>query len=365
MSTYPVAVDKKAEPKTLNFPGRLSAMAPGVFLLVIIGLAGKLLEQSISRYSKAHHLTVPNIEYVLWAILLGLLISNTVGVARVFAPGIATYEFWLKIGIVLLGARFLLGDVLKLGGVSLVLVAIELGLSIALMTFLGRVFKLKPKLTSLLAVGSSICGVSAIIATKGAIEADDEDASFAIAAILALGALALFTFPPVGHALHMSDRLYGLWAGMGVDNTAEAVAAGALYSDAAQKIAVLAKTTRNAMIGFVVLGYAFYWATRERRETVTNKAAFLWQKFPKFVLGFLAISLLVTLKVFSPDQVASLGNLSRWAFLLTFAGVGLRINFVEMKKQGLRPFVVGALGEIAIAAITLGLVLAASKVVSV
>ena len=108
--------------------------------------------------------------------------------------------------------------------------------------------------TSLLAVGSSICGVSAIIATKGAIEADDEDSSFAIAAILALGALALFTFPPFGHWLGMSDRLYGLWAGTGVDNTAEAVAAGALYSDAAAKIAVLAKTTRNAMIGFVVLG---------------------------------------------------------------------------------------------------------------
>jgi len=160
MSSYSVAVDKKAEPKALRFPGGLLALVPGVLLLVIIGLAGKLLEQSISRYSKAHHLTVPNIEYVLWAILLGLLISNTVGVARVFAPGIATYEFWLKIGIVLLGARFLLGDVLKLGGVSLVLVAIELGLSIALMTFLGRIFKLKPKLTSLLAVGSSICGVS-------------------------------------------------------------------------------------------------------------------------------------------------------------------------------------------------------------
>src|SRR5258708_15937382 len=199
MSSYSVAVDKNAGSKALNFSGRLFALAPGVLLLVIIGLAGKLLEQSISRYSKAHHLTVLNMEYVMWAILLGVVISNTVGVARVFAPGIATYEFWLKIGIVLLGARFLLGDVLKLGGVSLVLVAIELGLSIALMTLLGRIFKLKPKLTSLLAVGSSICGVSAIIATKGAIEADHEDASFALAPILPLGALALFTFPPVAH----------------------------------------------------------------------------------------------------------------------------------------------------------------------
>jgi uncharacterized integral membrane protein (TIGR00698 family) len=130
------------------------------------------------------------------------------------------------------------------------------------MTFLGRVFKLRPKLTSLLAIGSAVCGVSAIIAAQGAIDADEEDASFAIAAILALGALSLFSFPLIGHALHMSDRAYGLWAGLAVDNTAEATAAGALYSDAAGKLAVLAKTTRNAMIGFVVLGYAWYWARR-------------------------------------------------------------------------------------------------------
>ncbi|MGZ4845618.1 MAG: YeiH family protein, partial [Candidatus Angelobacter sp.] len=270
---------------------------------------------------------------------------------------------WLKSGIVLLGARFLLADVLKLGAVSLTLVLIELILSIGFMTLLGRIFKLSPKLTSLLAVGSSICGVSAIIATKGAIEADDEEASFAIAAILALGALALFTFPPIGHFLGMNDRVYGLWAGTGVDNTAEAVAAGALYSDSAAKIAVLAKTTRNAMIGFVVLGYALYWAARDGRQAVGNKAAFLWQKFPKFVLGFLLISLLASLSIFNKDQVNSLANLSKWAFLLTFAGVGLRINFKEMKKQGLRPFIVGALGEVVIAAITLGLVLGASKIV--
>ncbi len=201
------SVAARAVPPQL--PRRLLALAPGVTLLVVIGLAGKFLEKAIAGYTKAHHVVFPNIEYVLWAILAGLLISNTIGVAEIFKPGIATYEFWLKTGIVLLGARFLLADVLKLGSVSLVLVLIELVLSIAFMTFLGRIFELSPKLTSLLAVGSSICGVSAIIATKGAIDADDEDSSFAIAAILALGALALFTFPPVGHWLGMSGRFYG------------------------------------------------------------------------------------------------------------------------------------------------------------
>lgn len=342
-------------------PLQFLRVIPGVLLLAAVGYAGKLLERNVGTYAKAHHWTFPNIEYVLWAILIGLAISNTVGVPQIFRSGVATYEFWLKAGIVLLGSRFLLGDVLKLGGVSLALVAIEIAGAIAFMTLLGRAFGLRPKLTSLLAVGSAVCGVSAIIATQGAIQADDEDSSFAIAAILALGALSLFTFPLIGHALHLSDHAYGLWAGLAVDNTAEATAAGALYSDAAGKLAVLAKTTRNAMIGFVVLAYAIYWASRGQAKTVGNKAAFLWQKFPKFVLGFLLISVLATYHFFTKEQTTALANLSRWAFLLTFAGVGLRTNFREMRKQGLRPFAVGAIGEVVIAVFTLALVAGAGK----
>jgi len=350
------------QPTSSRFSSSLLRFVPGVILLAVIGYAGKLIEQSVSRYGKSHHLSLPNIEYVLWAILIGLAISNTIRIPAIFKAGIDTDEFWLKVGIVLLGARFLLGDVVKLGGLSLGLVLIELLVAIALMTVLGRLFKLSPKLITLLAVGSSICGVSAIIATKGAIDADDEDSSLAIAAILALGAIALFTFPFIGHLLGMSNHAYGLWSGLAVDNTAEAVAAGALYSDAAGKIAVLAKTARNAMIGFVVLGYAVYWASKGQAQTVQNKALFLWQKFPKFVLGFLLISILATAGVFNKGQIGSLGNLSRWAFLLTFAGVGLRTNLREMRKQGLRPFIVGAVGEIVIAALTLGMVLGADRI---
>jgi uncharacterized integral membrane protein (TIGR00698 family) len=333
---------------------------PGVALLGAIGFAGKLLEQSVNRYAKAHHLTIPNIEYVLWAIVIGLAIANTVTIPEIFQPGIRTYEFWLKSGIVLLGSRFVVADILKLGSISLGLVVVEITGSLALMTLLGRLFKLKPKLTALLAIGSAVCGVSAIIAAQGAIDADDEDSSFAIAAILALGAIALVAFPLIGHGLHLGNNAYGLWAGLAVDNTAESLAAGALYSDAAGKVAVLAKTARNAMIGFVVLGYAIYWASRGRAGQVKNKGAFLWNKFPKFVLGFLVISLLVSAHTFNAEQITALANLSRWAFLLTFAGVGLRTNFREMSKQGLRPFIVGALGEILIAALTLGLVVGAN-----
>src|SRR5580698_10794303 len=110
-------------PASLAPPTRGAAgLIPGILLLAVVGYAGKFIEQFIAHYGKAHHLVLPNIEYVLWAILLGLVISNSVGVPAVFRPGVATYEFWLKTGIVLLGARFLIGDLLHLGGISLVLV---------------------------------------------------------------------------------------------------------------------------------------------------------------------------------------------------------------------------------------------------
>jgi uncharacterized integral membrane protein (TIGR00698 family) len=339
----------------------MKELIPGTLLLAVIGFAGKFTEQSITSFGRAHQMTLPNIEYVLWAIIFGLIVSNTVGVPEVFRRGVETYEFWLKVGIVLLGVRFLLGDVVKLGGVSLVCVALELTVAIAIMTALGRAFRLTPKLISLLAIGSSICGVSAIIAAKGAIDADDDDASYAIAAILALGAVSLFVFPVIGRAFGMTDNAYGLWVGLAVDNTAEATAAGALYSDAAGKFAVLAKTTRNATIGFVVLGYALYWARQRQGGDVGNKGAFLWNKFPKFVLGFIVISALATAGVFTKTQVTDLANLSRWAFLLTFAGVGLRTNVRELSKQGWRPLIVGVVGECAIAAVTLVMVIAASR----
>ena len=343
-------------------PRRFLDMIPGILLLFAIGWLGKWIEQSITAYKIVHHATLPNIEYVLWAILIGLAISNSVGVPRLFRAGVETYEFWLKAGIVLLGVRFLIGDVLKLGGISLVLVAIELVVSIAVMTWLGRKFKLKPKLISLLAIGSSICGVSAIIAAKGAIEAEDEDASYAIAAILALGAIGLFLYPAIGHLLGMSDHAFGLWSGLAIDNTAEATAAGQMYSDSAGKFAVLAKTTRNATIGFIVLGYAIYWARQGQAKEVTNKASFLWAKFPKFVLGFLLISLLASLGLFDKAQSTDIANLSRWAFLLTFAGVGLRTNIGELRKQGGGPLLVGIAGEVTITVVTLLLVYGADRI---
>src|SRR5437868_1171486 len=100
-------------PPSISLPNRLFNLIPGVLLLFVIGYAGKLIQQGIKDYGKANNMVLPDIEYVLWAIIIGLVIANTVGIPKIFRAGVGTYEYFLKLGIVLLGARFVLGDVLK------------------------------------------------------------------------------------------------------------------------------------------------------------------------------------------------------------------------------------------------------------
>ncbi|QEN14259.1 YeiH family protein [Mycolicibacterium sp. ELW1] len=364
MTTTDVAHTSEEQP---IFTSRnLLDYVPGVLLLIGVGLLGKYAQIWWNALAKSQHWTVPDIEYVLWAIVIGLVIANTVGLHRIFRPGVQTYEFWLKIGIVALGARFVLGDIVKLGGISLVQILLDMAIAGTIILLAAKAFGLSGKLGSLLAIGTSICGVSAIVAAKGAIRARNSEVSYAIAAILALGAVALFTLPVFGHALGLSDHEFGLWAGLAVDNTAETTATGYLYSEEAGKLAVLVKSVRNALIGFVVLGFALYWASRGEADQLAPgfgaKARFVWEKFPKFVLGFLAVSTLATAHVLTKGQTANLGNVSKWAFLLTFAGVGLNTNFRELARTGWRPLVVAVIGLVVVAVVSLGLVLFTSRV---
>lgn len=360
-----VEADDGTEDPTFNGARPLDYV-PGVLLLVVVGLLGKYAQIWWNALARQQHWTVPDIEYVLWAILIGLLITNTVGLHRVFRPGVLTYEFWLKVGIVLLGSRFVLGDIAKLGGASLVQILVDMVVAGTIILVAARTFGLSGKLGSLLAIGTSICGVSAIVAAKGAIRARNSEVGYAIAAILALGAVALFTLPPLGHAIGLTDGEFGLWAGLSVDNTAETTATGYLYSDHAGKIAVLVKSTRNALIGFVVLAFALFWSSRGQADRIAPgaaaKAAFIWDKFPKFVLGFLVVSAIATLGWLTKGQTANLANASKWAFLLTFAGVGLNTDIRQITRTGWRPLAVAVIGLLVVASVSLGLVLLTSRV---
>ena len=344
-------------------------LLPGILLVFALAIGGKLLSdwlQSVIAIAWIRSLA----SNVIIAIVGGMIIGNLVPMPKVFSPGIATYEFFLKVGIVLMGARFLVTDVARLGGIGLVMVVVEILFSIAFVSLFARWFRLPQKLGSLLSVGVGICGVSAIIGAAPSIEAEKEETGYAIAVILVFGAAALVVYPLIGRLLGMSDKLFGIWAGLAVDNTAEAVATGAIYSKAALAYTTLAKLCRNALMGFVILGFAVYYARRGMAKDVANKGRFLWQKFPKFVLGFLGLSALFSIlfalfpgkdaHAYLAGRVGAMRNLSEWAFQLTFIGVGLRTNFRDMVRTGVKPLVVGVVAETAVAGFTLAMVFAAA-----
>ncbi|MGA2762193.1 MAG: putative sulfate exporter family transporter [Spirochaetia bacterium] len=338
---------------------------PGVALIVALAIGGKLL----SNWLQAA-ITVAWVRSlasnVIIAIIGGMLLGNLIPLPRIFARGVNSYEFFLKVGIVLMGARFLITDVARLGGIGLAIVVVEILFSIVFVSLFSRFFRLPEKLGSLLSVGVGICGVSAIIGAAGSIEPKKEETGYAIAVILVFGAVALIAYPLLGRLMGMSDKAFGVWAGLAVDNTAEAVATGAIYSKAALAYTTLAKLCRNALMGFVILGFAIYYSRRGLAKEVTRKGLFLWQKFPKFVLGFLALSVLFSVlfalfrsgdtRAFLGSKTTGLKNLSEWAFQLTFVGVGLRTSFRDMVRTGISPLVVGVAAEAAVAAFTLGMV---------
>lgn len=336
------------ELKEKNYLGSFLEKIPGILLLFIVGYAGKYIASFI-----------PHVDFILVAIFLGMLISNTIGIPKIFLPGIKTYELWLKIGIVFLGAKLVLSSLLNLGVVGLALVVIEIIVSIITVTWLAKKFGLPEKTGSLLAIGIAICGVSAIIGASGAINAKERDASLAIATILIFGAFMIFLFPFFGHLIGLTDQAFGFWAGLAVDNTAEAVATGFVFSETAGQVATLTKLCRNALMGFVILLFAIYYARKGLAADVPHKAKFIWKKFPKFLLGFLFLSLLVTLGFFSQGEIKEINHMAKWAFMLTFAGVGFRTQFSEMKKAGLKAFFVGLGAELVVSLVTLLMVLIA------
>ncbi|GAB6100677.1 YeiH family protein [Halanaerocella petrolearia] len=321
---------------------KLFSKLPGILLLFVVGYMSKF----IASY-------IPHMEYVLIAILLGMIISNTIELPKVFVPGINTYELWLKLGIVLLGARLVLQNVLKIGLTGIILVVLEILVSITTVKFLANKFGLSDKLGSLLGIGVGICGVSAIIGATGAIDADEEESSLAIATILIFGAIMVFVYPLLGQTFDLSGQAFGFWSGLAVDNTAESLATGFAYSERAGQIATITKLSRNALMGIVVLFFALYYARKGITDQVENKGQFIWERFPKFLIGFLLMSILSTLGFFSAQEITNLKHLYKWVFMLSFVGVGFRTQFSKMKETGLKPFFVGLGAELVVSVFTL------------
>ncbi|ADB62048.1 Uncharacterized protein family UPF0324 [Haloterrigena turkmenica DSM 5511] len=276
---------------------------------------------------------------LLLAIALGFVATNTVGIPDRLEPGIATHNLWLAGGIVLMGASISLETVLEVGGLVLLIVIVVTATTLLAVEFLARnVFGLADRMGSLLAAGASICGVSAVVAVAGAVSAREEQIAYAAATVLLFDAITIAVYPIVGDLLNLSGMVFGTWAGVSMFSTGPVVAVGFAHSDVAGQWATMTKLARNALIGVVVLAYASYYAHTGGGGRPSVRT--LWNEFPTFVLGFLALAVVSSAGVLSSAQVTSIENAYDWLFVLAFVGLGTEIRLADLRATGPMPAVV-------------------------
>lgn len=300
-----------------------------------------------------------NLEYPLWALMIGLLISNTIGTPSFLKPGVRT-EFYIKTGLVLLGAKILLNQLVVLGipgiFVSWVVTPIVL---VSTYLFGQWVLKITSKsLNMTISADMSVCGVSAAIATAAACKAKKEELSLAIGLSLSFTVIMMFVMPLIIGATGMSPTLGGAWMGGTIDATGAVAAAGAMLGDEGEQAAITIKMIQNVLIGVIAFFVAIYWVTYVERNPDSPKpdAWEIWRRFPKFIIGFIAASIIFTLvassMVAGKDLVISMYKgttdvFRGWFFCMAFVSIGLETNFKELAKQmqGGKPLILYVVGQ--------------------
>jgi uncharacterized membrane protein YadS len=322
---------------------------PIVFLLAT--LAYTMAAQSVV---KAY-----NLEYALWALLVGLIISNTIGTPAFLKPAVLT-EFFIKTGLVLLGAEVLMSRLLALGipGIFVAWVVTPIVL-ITTYIFGQKVLKMQSRsLNMVISADMSVCGVSAAIATAAACKAKKEELSLAIGLSLSFTVVMMIVMPAIIRAVGMSEVLGGAWLGGTIDSTGAVAVAGATLGDRALEVAATVKMIQNILIGVTAFCVATYWVTRVERDPNGDRPGIseIWYRFPKFVLGFILASILFSILhstlVGGPEIVGAMiggstKTLRGWFFCLAFVSIGLETNFRELTPyfRGGKPLLLYLFGQ--------------------
>jgi uncharacterized integral membrane protein (TIGR00698 family) len=292
------------------------------------------------------------IEFVLWCLFIGLFVSNVIGTPKWLKPAVRT-EFYIKSGLVILGANILFGEIVKAGFYGMVQAVLVVGVVWYLTFWVARKLKVDEEFAVVLSSAVSICGVSAAIATGGAIKADPKKISYATSIVLICAIPMMILQPIIAKWVGMSDIVAGAWLGGTLDTSGSVVAAGALISEAAMKIGVIVKMSQNVLIGVAAFILAVVWTLRACKIGNTKKetpsAMEIWHRFPKFVLGFIVASLVFSFVV-EPKTVeatkGALGSLRTWWFALAFTSIGLETKFGDLAKmEGGRPAAAFLIGQ--------------------
>jgi uncharacterized membrane protein YadS len=309
----------------------------------VIGFPAVFILAWLARVIAGNGLFVDyGVEYVIFALLLGLLISNTLGTPKWLMPAVQT-EYFIKTGLVILGAGLLFLEVIQ-AGVLGILQAVLVVLVIWYVCFwMARKLRVDDDFAAMLSSSVAICGVSAAIATCGAIQGDKKKLSYVTSLVLIVAVPMMIVMPWIVKAFQMNDIVAGAWLGGTLDTSASVVAAGALISDAAMKTGVIVKFSQNALIGVAAFILVLWWTYKAGAQAGGQKpsAGIIWERFPKFVLGFLVASAVFSFFLPQPlvDGTKSvLGELRVWWFALAFVCIGLETRFVDLATmEGGRP----------------------------
>jgi uncharacterized integral membrane protein (TIGR00698 family) len=353
---------------------KIPSLVPGLVASILLALLSIWLSTFIGVNLLGFDKTP--VSPVMLAILLGLIIGAIIRMPDVLKPGLAfSVKKVLRLGIILLGIRLTIFDAFKLGayGVPIVLICIVGALFIT--TRINNQLKLPERLGALIAAGTSICGVSAIVATGPAIEADEEEVAYAVAVITIFGLLATVVYPYVAHAIFAGNAVkVGLFLGTSVHDTSQVVGAAKVYADIfsaplALDVATVTKLVRNVFMVAVIPFMATYYARREQRQDeFDGQKTSVLKLLPLFVLGFLAMAAIRSVgdaMINAGGQAFGLWDAKSWQAVYTFvktwagnllvvalAGVGLSTDFRSFRGLGAKPFLVGLAAAVAVGAVS-------------
>jgi uncharacterized membrane protein YadS len=338
-------------------------------LAVVFGLAAltRFLDLNVSVWFKDTSFAGVSkaIEYPIYAILLGLLgnlVLTTLGVLDRMRPAFRT-EFFIKTGLVLLGASINLTVLVSAIGPALVQSVILITCVFLFTFWLAGVAGLDNKLRALLAAAVSICGVSAAIAAAGAVEAKKEQLAYTASLVILFAIPSIFIQPWLVGVMGLSQSVAGGWIGGNIDTTAAVTAAGTLVGDNALKIATIVKVTQNALMGVVAVLLTLYFVTVIERNPGAPRPGLgeLWRRFPKFVLGFVAASVIATWwlgvvpKAQGDAAMAAVNAMRVWFLILAFVSIGLEFRVASLREAGWKP--IGVFVTATVFNLTLALVL--------
>lgn len=305
----------------------------GIIFALVVGLCAYCAGQA-----------VPLIGGPVFGIMIGILIGNTTGKPSSTGPGLAfVSKKILQWAIIALGGGLSLQQIYDTGVSSLYVLIFTLSAAFITAYAFGRLLKVPMKLTSLIGMGTAICGGSAISAISPIIGAEERDIAYAISTVFIFNIVAVLTFPALGHIMGFTDAGFGLWAGTAINDTSSVVAAGYSYSGQAGAYATIVKLTRSTMIIPLSLIFAAVvsFKKRGRDEQVSGSGYRPGKIFPWFIAGFVALSLLNTAGILPKGSPRYFTETGKFMIVVALSAIGLNSDIRKMMETGFRPLLLG------------------------